>query len=186
MSKKLPREALLFRDYAVQVIEERLEKMLSHVEGVRLSEDIEAVHDMRVASRRLRAALSIFASAFPERDFTRFEREVKMVTRALGSARDLDVMIETLEKLDMLLPEHQRAGMEAFIAEKVSQRKALHKDVLNALDHLEKRDLRSEFAIMIAKLRKPNEAGELTDDGVEPTEIVREESSTTSLTEQKE
>jgi CHAD domain-containing protein len=170
MSKKLPREPVRFRDYAAQVIEERLEKMLSYVEGVRMAEDIEAVHDMRVASRRLRAALSIFSSAFPATEFAHFEREVKMVTRALGNARDLDVMIETLQQLDTLLPEHQRAGMEAFIAEKASERKALQKDVQNALDHLEKSDLRGKFAQMLVKTRETHEFSRPQEEGKEPTQ----------------
>lgn len=180
MSKKLPREAVRFRDYASQVIEERLEKMLSHVEGVRLAQDIEAVHDMRVASRRLRAALSIFAAAFPAQEFSRFEREVKMVTRALGSARDLDVMIETLQTLDMLLPEHQRAGMEAFIAEKVAERATLQKDVQNALDHLEKCDLRARFAQMRAKATGACESGKTPEEGEELADIAQDKTASAS------
>lgn len=180
MSKKLPREAVRFRDYATQVIEERLEKMLSHIEGVRLAEDIEAVHDMRVASRRLRAALSIFASAFPAQEFSRFEREVKLVTRVLGSARDLDVMIETLQALDMLLPEHQRAGMEAFIADKVAERAALQKDVQNALDHLEKCDLRARFTEMKAKMREAQDSGKTPVEAEEPAEIAQDRSAAAS------
>lgn len=88
-----------FREYGFQAVGERLAVMLSHADGVRQAEDIEALHDMRVASRRLRAALSLFCDAFPTRPFRRFDAEVKAITDALGEARDLDVMIETLEKL---------------------------------------------------------------------------------------
>src|SRR5579871_2580831 len=114
-----------FRTYATQAIRESLHKMLSHAEGVREGEDIEAVHDMRVASRRLRAALSVFGAAFPGRDFARFERDVKAVTDALGAARDLDVMIDTLQKMEGELPPAEQAGIESFVQEKRSQRDKL-------------------------------------------------------------
>ena len=53
---------------------------------------------MRVASRRLRAALPLFSSCFPEKDFRHWMHEIKSVTRALGEARDTDVQIAFLKK----------------------------------------------------------------------------------------
>jgi CHAD domain-containing protein len=140
-----------FRDYGTQVIEESLQAMLSHAEGVRHGEDIEALHDMRVASRRLRAAIGVFTAAYPDPKFERFERDVKAVTDALGEARDLDVMIETLEKLDESLAENERDGLEAFIAEKRKMRAKRQKSVRKALDRLEKRGLARRFAEIAAR-----------------------------------
>src|SRR5947209_980612 len=88
-----------FRQYGAQVIGESLDRMLSHAADVRERTDIEALHDMRVASRRLRAAINVFAPAFPGPRFAKLERDVKAVTDALGEARDLDVMIDALEKM---------------------------------------------------------------------------------------
>ena len=58
--------------------------------------DIERLHDMRVATRRLRAALEIFEAVFPKREFKRVLREVKALADALGERRDRDVTIEAL------------------------------------------------------------------------------------------
>ena len=63
-------------------------------EAVR-AEEVEGIHQMRVASRRLRAALSEFAPvtgacAAP------FLGQVREVTRGLGRARELDVMMGML------------------------------------------------------------------------------------------
>ncbi len=55
--------------------------------------DIDAVHDMRVASRRLRAALAVFGPCLPNEAQT-WRREIRRLTRSLGMARDLDVQIE--------------------------------------------------------------------------------------------
>ena len=58
--------------------------------------DVEAIHDLRVGTRRLRAALSVYENAFPAKEFARVERAMSQLTDALGPARDTDVLIEHL------------------------------------------------------------------------------------------
>ena len=53
--------------------------------------DIERVHDMRVATRRLRAVLEIFAACFPAGELQGVLRDVKALADALGERRDPDV-----------------------------------------------------------------------------------------------
>ena len=142
---------LSFREHGAQVIRESLGRMLALVEAVRLGEDIEAVHDMRVASRRLRAALDVFGAAFPDPAFGKLTGEVKAVTDELGAARDLDVMIEALEKLDSELPEQERGGMDRFIEEKKADRLTQQKGVLRALQRTEKRDLLRTFEEIVLR-----------------------------------
>jgi CHAD domain-containing protein len=75
----------------------RHHEMMSHCEGA-ASGDPEAVHDMRVASRRLRAALLLGREIFPaRRRFRRFERSIRDLTDDLGHVRDLDVLLDYLE-----------------------------------------------------------------------------------------
>ncbi len=144
-----------FRAYGTQVIANSLQDMLSHVSGVRAADDIEAVHDMRVASRRLRAALDVFSPAFTDPQFPRFIRDVKGITDALGVARDLDVMIDDLEKLAASLPEEERRGVESLVDEKKRERERRQKDVLRALNEVEKRDLGRRFAQIAAHSTEP-------------------------------
>ena len=59
--------------------------------------DIERVHDMRVATRRLRAVMEIFAPCFPKKQHRRALKEVKALADALGERRDPDVTIEACE-----------------------------------------------------------------------------------------
>ena len=59
--------------------------------------DIERVHDMRVASRRLRAVLEIFAAVLPAEEFKGVLSDVKALADALGERRDPDVHIAALE-----------------------------------------------------------------------------------------
>lgn len=57
-------------------------------------EDIEGVHQMRVASRRMRAALSAFRGAVPKEVSRPWSRELGWIAGELGRARDLDVFID--------------------------------------------------------------------------------------------
>lgn len=76
-----------------------LEAFSKEIEGVKTARDIEHIHRMRVASRRLRAALPLFASCFPEKRYQRWMQEIQKITRALGDARDTDVQIAFITRL---------------------------------------------------------------------------------------
>lgn len=69
-------------------------RMLENESGTRLGEDIEALHDMRVATRRMRSAIPIFAPYFEKRIVKRFNKDLRRTGRALGRVRDLDVFME--------------------------------------------------------------------------------------------
>lgn len=60
-------------------------------------EDIEGVHQVRVGLRRMRSALTVFASAIPRRVTRALAKELRWAAKALDRARDLDACIaETL------------------------------------------------------------------------------------------
>jgi CHAD domain-containing protein len=81
------------RRCARQLILERAAQLAQHEAGTRAGEDIEALHDMRVASRRLREALEIFQFCFPPKVYDRLYERTRRVTRALGHARNADVAV---------------------------------------------------------------------------------------------
>jgi len=102
------------------------------------SEDIEFVHRMRVASRRLRSSLAIFKASFPKSDFKQFAKDIRGVTRALGQARDLDVQIDILEKS---IPDYKDAqlspGVNRLLLRLKQQRLAVQSQVVAAMKTLE-------------------------------------------------
>lgn len=75
-----------------------LEKFLAESGGVRAGDDIEPLHRMRVASRRLRAGLRTFRICISGKYYRRIYSETRAITRALGEARDADVQIAFLKK----------------------------------------------------------------------------------------
>jgi CHAD domain-containing protein len=105
-----------FREAAGRIILTRWREMMSYRDGTLLGEDIEALHAMRVSSRRLRAAMDAFEDAFPRKSFRPLLRQVKEITDVLGDARDLDVAIERLTGLLPDLPDDERPGIEGLIA----------------------------------------------------------------------
>ncbi len=84
---------------ARQLILERVQEMAKFEAGTRRGEDLEALHDMRVWSRRLREALEIFAFCFSQKIYNKLYARVRQVTKALGRAREADVAVEFFAKL---------------------------------------------------------------------------------------
>jgi CHAD domain-containing protein len=79
-------------ELAFAVVRRQFAAMRAKEPGTRLGEDPEELHDMRVATRRLRAALSLFADVLPVRAEV-FRQELGWVGRTLGAVRDLDVQL---------------------------------------------------------------------------------------------
>jgi CHAD domain-containing protein len=110
------------------------QRMLYHERGTRLGEDIEELHDMRVATRRMRAALQVFGDYLDAGRMASFFKGLQRTGRALGAVRDLDVFWEkTGHYLDTLPPERQhdldplRAAWEAE-RERARERMLVHLD----------------------------------------------------------
>ena len=71
----------------------------------------EALHQMRVGLRRLRAAITIFADVLAGSDEERIKAELRWITRELGPARDLDVFAaDVLRPLQAAHPADQRVS----------------------------------------------------------------------------
>ncbi|MCD5425905.1 MAG: YfcE family phosphodiesterase [Methanosarcinaceae archaeon] len=83
--------------YGANKISPLLKEMSSEIEVIRIGNDIEGIHKMRVASRRLRAALPIFERCFSFNKFNAI-KEIRNITKALGIARDTDVQIEFIKE----------------------------------------------------------------------------------------
>ena len=76
-------------------------KMLANEAGTRLGEDIEALHDMRVSTRRMRAAYRIFADYYAEKAIAPFNKGLRRTGAMLGAVRDLDVLLEKAQAWEM-------------------------------------------------------------------------------------
>lgn len=117
---------------------------LTQWEGAARSwEDIEGVHQTRVAFRRLRSALTVFRMAVPAEFCTRWANDMRDLGGRLGKARDLDVFIEESLggiKGKLTLPGADRLGILAQ-----QHREAAYADVRAMLDGEDYRRFKQDF-----------------------------------------
>jgi|ERR1044071_388719 CHAD domain-containing protein len=109
------------------ILRSRFEEMRSFRDAALDWSDIEGVHDMRVASRRLRSALRDFMPYLRERKFRRSNKALKNLADALGAVRDQDVAITALEKLAADAPAEVSAGIEQF-----ADKRRLKRDIVRS------------------------------------------------------
>ena len=106
--------------------------------------DPEAIHAVRVASRRLRAAMDVATDAFPQRWYRRLHKEAKAITGEFGDLRDADVMLETLRAERETAPEAEHAGLDDLIAQQERVRARALAEVRRYVKRLRKRRVRQE------------------------------------------
>lgn len=106
-----------FSKAAKETVKVRAAEVFDHSEGVLDLGDIEPVHDMRVATRRLRAALEVFEPCFPGKRHRKALKKVKRLADALGARRDIDVEVALLESLADETTEADRAALHTLIDE---------------------------------------------------------------------
>lgn len=100
------------KKYASENILVNTQNLLQTLERIQTRHEIEDIHDLRVASRRIRIALSVFNDFFPKRKVRSWEDTIRSITRKFGKTRDLDVQIEFLEGLLAIVSDRQlRAGI---------------------------------------------------------------------------
>jgi CHAD domain-containing protein len=104
-----------YAEAAAKIVSVRAGELAEHAEGVLDTGDIERVHDMRVSTRRLRAALEIFEPCFPARPYGQALTEVKRLADALGERRDRDVAIAALHNFNDQMAAPDRRGVASLI-----------------------------------------------------------------------
>jgi CHAD domain-containing protein len=104
-----------YAEAAAKVVSVRAQELFDHAAGVLDTTDIERVHDMRVASRRLRAALEVFEPCFPGEAFERTLGGVKELADALGERRDRDVSIAELSDFAIAMAGPDRRGVGTLV-----------------------------------------------------------------------
>lgn len=141
---------LPFRIAAGRTVRVRAEELFEAREGVMDTEDIEGVHRMRVASRRLRAVLEVYAPCFPRKEHAAVLKEVKKLADALGERRDPDVQLDALTKVRDALDPADAAGLEV-LTEQLRARQAAGNGVLaDALEHADGIELHARLVQLAA------------------------------------
>jgi CHAD domain-containing protein len=100
---------------AAKIVSVRAREVADHAHDVLDVADIERVHDMRVATGRLRAALEIFEPCLPPKELGAALAKVKAMADAMGERRDRDVTIAVLEEFAAGMAAPDRPGIQTLI-----------------------------------------------------------------------
>jgi CHAD domain-containing protein len=136
-----------YGDAAATVIRERTQAVFAHRRKAVLDlGDIEGVHAMRVASRRLRAALEVFEPCLHRKRGARALADVKALARALGERRDRDVGLDLLTGLLATCAPAERRAVEVLIEDLRREQRQANRALGKALDHVRRTRLRRRLS----------------------------------------
>lgn len=108
---------------AMGFLRERCDDFSLQVSRVRDSFDVEAIHDLRVSSRRLRELLDVFAGCFSERHVANLRKELKSLTCYIGTIRNNDEALHFFTGLAPSADQESSAALQRIIAELQARRK---------------------------------------------------------------
>ena len=155
MKKKLDLSTQVF---GAGILLTHLHTFEAEIKGVRNSTDIEAVHRMRVASRRLLCTLPLFSALLPGHKSQLWLESLTSISNYLGATRDNDVQIEYLRNLAFNLPdEHYKPGINRLVLRLNQSSQKLKKKVLRSLDKIEDQAILQKLKKILAPWEKHGE-----------------------------
>lgn len=147
-------------------LDEQLRALLTSEAVARAGADPEGVHQMRVAVRRMRAAIKADGRHLP--DGVRLQTELRWLGSSLGAVRDLDVLLDHIHTQAADFDDADAAAVEQLIAGLVDDRQAARQRMLTVLGGRRYRALRVALAAAVT-----SPVVELSDeDGPEPDALV--------------
>lgn len=129
----------------LKILRTRFDEMTVHEQGTIDGSDIEALHDMRVASRRVQAVFKMFRSIFPKKKFKTEYNELRLLIRSLGEVRDYDVFIDKTEKLKNELSDKDTRAIDLLIIRKKAEREQKRKLLIQHINTLNKAGYKEHF-----------------------------------------
>jgi CHAD domain-containing protein len=139
-------------EWVAEVLRVRFDEVVNLRDAALDFSDIEGVHSMRVATRRLRSALRDFMPLMDKRPSKRVRKELKQLADALGAVRDQDVAIVALEGLQVgVEAEPIREGIGKLLEERSDLREVARLDLTKALAAPNLDDLQERFTTTIDK-----------------------------------
>lgn len=122
--------------------------------GITKRDNIEDIHDLRVATRRIRACLSIFCNAFNEKDIKQWQKAIKDITKSYGSTRDLDVQIDFLKTFYKEIQERKcKSGIRRVLLRLQQKRKKVQDKVTEKAEDIKQNELLNDMVSTLEKVK---------------------------------
>lgn len=139
-----------FRQAASVTVAARTRELTAHSDGVLDVADVERLHAMRVATRRLRAVLEFYAPCFPSKDFDETLTAVKALADALGARRDPDVQLEALVAFADAGEAERQPGLDEYRRRLTDRQEAANLRLADALETVRSTDLTGRLDALAA------------------------------------
>ena len=173
MAKALPLYAVSpqasLRSNAPLMLHTRLEELYQFAPYISDPGKVDELHNMRIAAKRLRYTLEIFAPCFSGKDFEKVSAQAKSIQEQIGEIHDRDVrgpLLQAFLDSHAVLRPEIRLGLEHLIQSQHSERAALYRKFIAFWNKLQKQGFKREFLQMLVPL----------EEGPETAEILPEES----------
>ena len=121
-----------------KILQTRFQETFSYEQSTIKGDDPEALHDMRVAARRLRAILRMFRECFPKKKFKKHDEELQGLIRSLGAVRELDVFIRLLEARRGLLSQREGRAIDLLLARERNKHTSFQKKLRSELRFMQR------------------------------------------------
>lgn len=150
-------------EMAARVLRVRFDEVISFHAAAMRPRSVNGVHDMRVASRRLRSALRDFSPVFKKQRLEEFKNDLKFLADTLGTVRDQDVAIASLKKLrEKTENKAIRSEIHHLIAERRPFRKRSHDELKSILSPQFISGLQQRFSAAVDDGAAPNKSAPFT------------------------
>ena len=120
---------------ARRVVAARTGELFAHLDGLLDIDRPERVHKMRVATRRLRAGLEVFAICFPRKQLAVVLDELKRLAAVLGERRDCDVQVALLSTLRANAGRSERQAIDLLLDELHAEQLGANRRLAAAVEH---------------------------------------------------
>lgn len=136
-------------DAFAMILAEGLRQIIANENAILRARDVEGVHQMRVAIRRLRSAISAFGGAYDHGEIARIKGELSWLAKTLGMARDWDVFLErSVKPVQTAFPGD--SGLDELTAATRNARRTAWESVLITLESERYRVLMIDIAAAVS------------------------------------
>lgn len=128
-----------------QILQSLLQTLEANIDGTKADLDSEFLHDLRVATRRTRSAMTQIKGVFDPQELEPFKNGFAWLGQMTGPTRDLDVYLLKFESYQQSLPEKIQPDLAPFHDFLVAHQQQAHKELVRKINSPHFRKLMKEW-----------------------------------------
>jgi CHAD domain-containing protein len=140
---------------ACGIVRKQVDKLAGHLRRLDQTDDIEVVHQARVACRRMRQAFAFFGDCFEQDQMAGWKKATKRLMRQLSLARDLDVhaaFLQTFMNSPVWEDKKVHPGLGRLMLRIQQRRRQAQNDVLRAAARFNKKKILINIHLQTEKI----------------------------------